>query len=260
LEVFVLSRKKEGDIALFSNHDREIRDATTARLAKDADYIDEILTDFPIYVRRMDLTRFIVRYDLFRQALEVPGFFVEIGVYKGEGLLTWAKLLDMTCPGDTLRRVIGFDNFAGFADFHAHDGKQSTIGDKRVGGWNPSHAKQDLEYFIELFQRDRFLPRSRMIELVVGDVRETAKRYVEENPGLRIALLNLDVDLYEPTLAALETLYPLVAPGGLVLVDEYGAKTWPGPAQALTDYFGDRMPRLRKHPLFTLPGAYFIKE
>lgn len=256
----MLSRKKEGDIALFSRHDGEIRDAITARLRKDADYIDEILTDFPIYVRRMDLTRFVVRYDLFRLAMEVPGFFVEIGVYKGEGLLTWAKLIDMMCPGDTLRRVVGFDNFAGFEDFHVNDGAQTAVGDKRVGGWNPAHAKEELEYFIQLFQQDRFLPRSNMIELVVGDVRQTARKYVEENPGMRIALLNLDVDLYEPTLAALEALYPLVAPGGVVLVDEYGAKAWPGPAQALTDYFGSRMPRLRKNPLFTLPGAYFIKE
>lgn len=256
----MLSRKAAGDLAYFSSHDRDIRLALNERLAKDADYIDEILTDFAIYARRMDLTRFLVRLDLFKEALAVPGAFVEIGVYKGEGLLTWAKLLDIYCPGDTARRVVGFDSFQGFSTFHQKDGQTQAQGNKELGGWNPAHAKDDLDFFIDLFQRDRFLPRSRMIELVEGDVCATARRYVEANPGLRIALLNLDVDLYEPTLAALEALYPLVAPGGIVLIDEYGAKAWPGPAKAVEEYFGERMPRLRKHPLFTLPGAYFIKE
>jgi hypothetical protein len=256
----MLSRKAIGDLAYYSDHDRDIRNAMNERLAKDSAYIDEFLTDFTIYVRRMDITRFLVRLDLFKLALEVPGSFVEIGVYKGEGLLTWAKLLDAYCPGDTLRRVVGFDNFAGFTHFHAKDGAELRQANKQIGGWNPAHAKDDLEFFIELFQRDRFLPRSRMIELVEGDVCRTARDYTEKNPGLRIALLNLDVDLYEPTLAALEVLYPLVAPGGVVLIDEYGVKPWPGPAKAIEEYFGAKMPRLRKHSLFTLPGAYFVKE
>lgn len=255
----MLSRKQAGDRAFFSNHDRVLRDGIATQLKKDADYIDEILTDFAIYVRRMDLTRFLVRLDLLKEALAVPGIVVECGVYKGEGLLTWAKLMDIYCPGDTSRRVVGFDNFKGFADFHNKDGSETNVGDKVVGGWSPAHARDDLDAFVEFFQRDRFLPQSRMIEIVEGDIRETARSFVEKNPGVRIALLNLDVDLYEPTKAALETFYPLVAPGGLVLLDEYGARQFPGATRAVEEYFGANMPRLQKHPLFTLPGAYFRK-
>jgi hypothetical protein len=255
----MLSRKAGGDLAYFSQHDREVREAIAGRLKPDADFIDEMLTDWPVYVRRMDLTRFLVRLDFFKMAMEVPGSFVEAGVYKGEGLMTWAKLLDIFAPGDTMRRIAGFDNFAGFADFHEADGMTGATGDKHVGGWSPAHAKADLEFFIEMFQKDRFVPRSKMIELVEGDIRETAPAYAAANPGFRVALLNLDVDLYEPTLAALEAFYPLMPPGGIVLVDEYGVKAYPGPARAIETYFGDAMPKLRKHPLYTSPGAYFVK-
>ena len=256
----MLSRKLAGERAYYGDHDRDLRDALRGRLATQADYLDEIAVNFPIYTRRVDLARFLVKYELFQEAVQVPGYFVEIGVYKGEGLLTWAKLLDMHCPADRLRRVIGFDNFEGFTGFHAKDGAAAPGADKILGGWNPAGAKDDLDFFMDLFQADRFLPHASLIEIVEGDVCKTARAYAEANPGLRIALLNLDVDLYEPTLAALEAFYPLVSPGGLVLIDEYGVKHWPGPSVAVQDYFGGKMPRLYKSTLTTTPGAYFIKE
>ena len=256
----MLSLKLAGDRAYFSDHDRQLRSAMRERLAPQAEYIDEMLADFAIYVRRMDLSRFLVKYELFKEAMKTPGYFVEIGVYKGAGLLTWAKLIDMHCPGDRMRRVVGFDNFAGFTSFHEKDGAPAEQGNKVIGGWNPSGAKDDLQFFIDAFQADRFLPHASLIEIVDGDLNESAARWAQANPGLRIALLNLDVDLYEPTLATLKALYPMVSPGGLVLIDEYGAKDFPGPALAVQDYFGGKIPKLHKPSLYTAPGAYFIKE
>lgn len=256
----MLSLKLAGERAYYGDHDKDLRSALRARLQAQADYLDEVMANFPIAARRVDLARFLGKYELFREAVKVPGYFVEIGIYKGEGLLSWAKLLDMHAPADRLRRVIGFDNFQGFTGFHDKDGAPAPQADKIVGGWNPSGAKADLDFFVDLFQADRFLPHASLIEIVEGDVCTTAKAYAEANSGLRIALLNLDVDLYEPTLAALEAFYPLVSPGGVVLIDEYGVKHWPGPSLAVQDYFGGKMPRLQKSTLTTTPGAYFVKE
>ena len=77
---------------------------------------------------------------------------------------------------------------------------------------------------------------------------------------MRISLLHLDVDLYEPTLAALKAFYPLVVPGGLVVFDEYGLVEWPGESKAAEEYFGDKMPRLEKFPFPSLPGGFFKKS
>jgi O-methyltransferase len=38
-----------------------------------------------------------------------------------------------------------------------------------------------------------------------------------------LALIRLDGDLYESTIVALEALYPKLAPGGCLIVDDYGA-------------------------------------
>ena len=50
----------------------------------------------------------------------------------------------------------------------------------------------------------------------------------------RVALLRLDGDLYSSTVDAIEPLYPLVVPGGVVYVDDYGA--YGGCHQAINEY------------------------
>ena len=40
-------------------------------------------------------------------------------------------------------------------------------------------------------------------------------------PGFRISLLHMDLDVEEPTLKALEALWPKVCKGGVVIFDEY---------------------------------------
>ena len=68
--------------------------------------------------------------------------------------------------------------------------------------------------------------------MIQGDARETL---LGEKPE-KIAILRLDMDLYEPTKVALEQLEPLVSPGGVILIDDYYA--WDGAAKATDDYFG----------------------
>jgi hypothetical protein len=49
-----------------------------------------------------------------------------------------------------------------------------------------------------------------------------------------IALLRLDGDWYASTMCCLEALFPKVAPGGIVIIDDYG--TWDGCTRAVHDY------------------------
>src|ERR1017187_6372620 len=87
-------------------------------------------------------------------------------------------------------------------------------------------------------------------------------QFVKDNPGLRIALLNLDVDLYEPTKAALESLYPLVVSGGIVLFDDYGWEQWPGASRAVDEYFAaiGEKPAIHHFPTTPTPGGYMVKR
>lgn len=50
-----------------------------------------------------------------------------------------------------------------------------------------------------------------------------------------ISILRLDADWYDSTMICLEWLYPLLEPGGFLVIDDYDA--WPGCRQAVHDYF-----------------------
>jgi O-methyltransferase len=68
---------------------------------------------------------------------------------------------------------------------------------------------------------------------VIGDVSTTLLDF--ELP-FRIALLRLDTDFYRSTLIELQMLYPRLARGGILIIDDYGH--WLGARQAVNEYFG----------------------
>jgi len=72
---------------------------------------------------------------------------------------------------------------------------------------------------------------SERIKFVQGKVEETLPQTRPQS----IALLRLDTDWYESTRCELEYLFPLLACGGVLIVDDYGH--WQGCRQAVDDYF-----------------------
>jgi hypothetical protein len=60
-------------------------------------------------------------------------------------------------------------------------------------------------------------------------------KFIEENGGLRICLLYTDMNLYEPTKLCLETLLPLVVPGGVVAFNGYGNGLHNGESHAVDE-------------------------
>jgi hypothetical protein len=206
------------------------------------------------------LKRFLAHYELFRPTIDLPGDIVELGVYRGASLMAWANFLEVRSMGDRAKQVIGFDNWQGFKSFHQKDGGPDQRVDKVIGGYDASVFKQVLAEAIEIYDKDRFIPYKPRIILVDGDIEETVPRYVEENSGLRISLLHVDCDLYMPTRVALETLWPRVVRGGVVVFDDYGVRPWEGESTAADEYFADKDVVLRRFDWAHCPGAYVIKQ
>jgi predicted O-methyltransferase YrrM len=87
--------------------------------------------------------------------------------------------------------------------------------------------------------------------LVPGDVRETLPNYLSDNTESRIALLHLDMDVYEPTLFALEALWDRMCPGALVVIDDYNAVA--GATAAVDEFFKGRA-KIEKLPMAHVPS------
>jgi len=220
----------------------------------------DVVENFALFLRRVNFAKVLTHIEIFKKTIDLPGCIIECGVFKGMSLLTFIKLVEIFCPGDTLKRIVGFDTFTGFTGLSKEDGLPNPDRDKVVGGWNSHEFLPVLEKVIQITQKDSMIPRFKRVELVQGDVCKTIPEYVSQNPGLRISLLHLDMDVYEPTLTALQYLYPLVVSGGVVLLDEYAMDGFPGESAAFDEYFKGNRPVLKKFPYISTPGGYFIKQ
>jgi hypothetical protein len=191
------------------------------------------LENFPKYVRRQNLIRFISLYEIFKQVLHVKGSVIECGVHQGFGLMTWAKLSAILEPMNLTRRIYGFDTFAGFPEISELD-QSKSLSELKVGElFADSH--DELQELARIYDSTRFIGHVPKISLVRGDATQTIPRFVDENPHLLVSLLFLDFDLYNPTKVALETFLPRMPRGGIVAFDELDNPRWPGETRAMLD-------------------------
>lgn len=214
------------------------------------------------YVNRRGIAKLLCHYEIFKQVSHLPGHIVELGVFKGESLLRFAQFSEIFLTFDRSFEVIGFDNFAGFPDFHAHDGKEDLNTNKVDGGWSSKNYREELLELVNVFDNDRFAPQKPRIKLIEGDIRKTVPEFKAANPGTRLKLLHLDADLYEPTKVGLECFWDNLVIGGILVLDEYGFDVFPGEAIAVDEFFKSRgiTPTFRKFPFSDNPGAYIVKE
>jgi hypothetical protein len=253
------------DASLRHEPERLQREALEELLERSSLSTFEMFRAFPVFTPRYTLARFLAHYELFKQIVEVPGAIVDIGVYRGASTFTWAKLCEIFCPTDVRKRVFGFDTFAGFPGLAPQDGSPDIAQDVRVGGYAAGATiEEDLLQARRAMNHDRHLAHLERIEFVKGDLRHTAPQFVaEQGGGLRLALLNLDADLYEPTRVALEHFVPLMSSGGIIVLDEYAVTTFPGESQAVDEYFTTRFgrrPTIRKFPWHSNPSAYIVVD
>jgi len=67
---------------------------------------------------------------------------------------------------------------------------------------------------------------SKPYKLIEGEAVESAIQFRMDNPGARIKLLYMDLDLGEPTYKILKTLRDKVVKHGIIVFDEYAYHKW----------------------------------
>lgn len=166
---------------------------------------------------------------MFEKVKDVPGSIVECGIGYGRSFLLLAALIHEERKKRTL---YGFDSFEGFPNPSEEDsgprnatrGEYGDISKKQV--LKLLSASQFPQPFLENF-----------CHITEGFFDETLVQY----RGGPIALLHLDVDLYQSYKTCLEILFPQMAPGGIIIFDEYHQKTvWPGAKKAVDEFFEDQ--------------------
>jgi hypothetical protein len=196
------------------------------------DRIETKLENFPKYVRRQHLKRFLAMYEIFKLILSVKGSIAECGVFRGFSVMAWAKLSAILEPENLTRRIYGFDSFDGFPSVSDEDRASGGIAAR---GDFQTTSYDELQELIRVYDQDRFLGHIPKVQLIRGDATKSIPDFVKENSHLLVSLLFLDMDLYEPTKVALEYFLPRMPKGAVLAFDELDNPIWPGETTALLE-------------------------
>ncbi len=176
----------------------------------------------------------------------LAGAFVECGVWRGGNAILAASTFQRA--GDA-RGIYLFDTFAGMNEPTEHDQRASDGSSARQKYLETTSETHTDWCFASLEEvRGNFAAcgvGTDRVRFIQGPVESTLAEPINL-AGLReegIAVLRLDTDWYESTKCELEVLWPLLAPGGLCVIDDYGY--WKGAQKAVDEFFADRMPYLQ---------------
>ena len=216
---------------------------------------DKKIANFTKYVKRQNLARFMVQYELFKRQLNIKGSVIECGVHNGGGLMAWAKISSILEPYNYHRKVVGFDTFEGFPSISEIDRENAQV---KTGMFAEDYdIYEELSACIDKYNENRFINHIDKTELVKGDANITIPQYIENNKHLLVSLLYLDFDIYEPTKTALNHFVPRMGKGSIIAFDEINNEDWPGETMALLESLNINNHRIESLPFE--PNISFIQ-
>lgn len=193
-------------------------------LTKEHQSLFDSFNSFILSEDRRVFSKLISRTLLYNEVKDIPGDIVECGVFKGTGLYTFLKLKGLYNPNSS-KKVVGFDFFDTNQLISSINNKTDKEAmDVLFKERNFIHETSFKDYLSTKLIQDGFLNTD--FELVDGDLSTTSKEYSENNPGFKISLMYMDVDLEEPTYNTLVNLWDNVTKGGIIVFDEYGYNKW----------------------------------
>jgi hypothetical protein len=182
---------------------------------------DDIYSIFNNFIFSSDtklIGKLLHRFQFFDRVKDLPGDIVEVGVFKGSGIATFSKFVDIFCPNSN-KRIIGFDIFD---DPNKTDilSKDSDI-DKDTMLTVYSKVESSELSLSNVLERLNNMNIAKKYTLVKGDVENTLPTFIKDNPGFRASLIYIDVDLERATYNTLKYLWDRLLPGGIIVFDEY---------------------------------------
>jgi hypothetical protein len=168
----------------------------------------------------------------------IQGAFAECGVWRGGSVM--AMILTLQELGLSDRDIYLYDTFEGMTKPTEAD--TSSVARAALPAWEEAERSGDKAWSGLFDPNEVSEERVRRTLLTTGYpeerlhfVRGPVEQTVPGTAPERLALLRLDTDWYESTRHELEHLYPRLAGGGVLILDDYGH--WEGARKAVDEYF-----------------------
>lgn len=194
------------------------------------------------------ISKLLYQYELYKKIIDVPGDIIECGVYKGVSLIRLLTFRDVL-ENYNARKVYGFDVFGKFPTTHLRSSDKKFVKLFEQAGGHGIHI-QELDNLLKEKNFNNY-------ELVKGKVEKTLPIYCKKNSGNKIALLHIDLDVYQPTKFVLNYLYKKISKGGMILIDDYNQVD--GANKAVDEFLMSNKNLKLKKLNFLYAPSYIIK-
>ena len=168
--------------------------------------------------------KLIAHYELFKKVSHLNGSIVKCGITAEEGFSRFAMFREMMGMNEE-QKMVAFEKILPVFEQEVNEHGDINLKVKERGPVSFEHLQQMME--------EKGL--SQQIEFVPGPVADAIPGYIIDNPELKIALLNIDLDEYDATMTTLEFLYPRLMPGGILILDNF--YKYLAEHKAVKDYF-----------------------
>lgn len=192
--------------------------------------------------------KLIYHYEIYNMIKDIPGEILEFGVFKGCSLirfLTFRNLIENTFS----RKIYGFDTFNKFPN------QKNNLDNLFKKNFTKDAGKPlSLNNLQKILNKKDF----KNYELIQGNILKSLNKFLKKNPNLKISLLHLDMDVFEPTNFVLKKLARKIVRNGVILIDDYG--TVEGATRAVDNFLKqNKSYKIKKLPFYKVP-SYIIKN
>lgn len=180
-------------------------------------------------------------------------------MFWGNSLFGWLDLLETFVPLDRGRKVFGFDHFKGYS---------TGLSNLDIDSVQKIHAIRGqftldqaiVELLVRAKNSDNLIPDDQRCVVYGGEITETFNDFKVENPAVRFALINLDVNLEKPTKFILDNAWDLLVPNGIMILNGYGSARWEGESKSVDKFMAkNKIDQLYTVSFNKVPGAYIKK-
>lgn len=168
----------------------------------------ELITNYGLFSGDANLYKTLTIFDLINKISKINGDIIELGIHKGNTSLLIKKILNIF---KIKKKLYLLDHFKGLTHYNKKDTKIS----KKFRGKYISEKKQ-VQSFINFFNFKK-------IKIINKDAITLKPGFFKKK---KFSLAYFDMDLYEPTLYALEAIDKSISVGGFIVFDEGYKKVW----------------------------------
>ena len=169
----------------------------------------ELITNYGLFSGNTNLFKTLKIYQLISEVSHIKGDIIELGIHRGNTSLLIKKILDIF---KIKKKLFLLDHFKGLVNFTNNDTKIS-----KKFKFKYRSKKNQVETFINFF-------KFKNVKIINKDATTLKKGFFDKKQ--KFCFVYLDMDLYDPTMNALNSIHNHVSKGGYIIFDEGLKKDW----------------------------------